>query len=377
MTSTQQRTLDATSFAELKARAQQEIDQGHLPACQIALALDGELIAFETLGAATNDNRFVMFSTTKGLVNGLVWMLIGERKLDISKRVVDYFPEFGANGKDTVTVEQMLTYYSGFPLAPMPPEIWLDRAARVEKMASWRTTSTPGTRYEYPPTAVHWVIAEIIDRLTGGDYRQVLSERICAPLGLSFRLGVPLAEQGDIATIELRGDPATPEELKAALGVSKLEVGEVTNEALEAFNRPAFREAGVPGGGGVGTAADLAMYYQALLRNTHDLWDPAVLADGTGHIRVTAPDPLWGFAPANRTLGMIVAGDDGKAAARTLGHTVSPRAFGHPGAGGQLAWADPETGLSFAFITNGIDVHLIRQGRRGVSLSSKAGNCLT
>jgi CubicO group peptidase (beta-lactamase class C family) len=93
-------------------------------------------------------------------------------------------------------------------------------------------------------------------------------------------------------------------------------------------------------------------------------------------IRVTAPDPLWGMAPANRTLGMIVAGDDGKSAARTLGHTVSPRAFGHPGAGGQLAWADPESGLSFAFITNGIDVHLMRPFRRGVSLASKAANCL-
>lgn len=376
MTSATQRKLDPTALAELRSRAQQEIDAGRLPSCQFALALDGELVAFETLGASTNDSRYVVFSATKGLVNGLVWMLLGEGKLDLSRRVADYFREFGANGKDVVTVEQLLTYYGGFPQAPMPPEIWLDRALRVEKMASWRLTSVPGTRYEYPPTAVHWVIAEIIDRISGGDYRRVLTERICAPLGLSFQLGVPPAEQGDIATIELRGEPATREEYQKALGVSNIEVGEVTDEALEAFNRPMFREAGVPGGGGVGTAADLAMYYQALLRNTHDLWDPTVLADGTGNVRVTAPDPLWGMAPANRTLGMIVAGDDGRSAARTLGHTVSPRAFGHPGAGGQVAWADPDTGLSFAFVTNGIDVHLIRQFRRGVSLASKAGGCI-
>ena len=371
-----QTSINRTAYAELIARAQREIDEGRLPSCQLALARDQELLAFETLGAATNDNRYVVFSATKGIVNGLVWMLIGEGKLDISRRVADYFPEFGANGKDAVTVEQMLTYYGGFPQAPMPPEIWLDRAARVEKMASWRVTSTPGTRYEYPPTAVHWVIAEIIDRITGDDYRRVVTERISAPLGLSFRLGVPPAQQGDIATIELRGEPATAEEYEAALGVRGIDVGEVTDAALEAFNRPDFREAGVPGGGGVGTAADLAMYYQALLANTHSLWDPAVLADGTSNIRVTAPDPLMGMAPANRTLGMIVAGDDGRSAARTLGHTVSPRAFGHPGAGGQIAWADPETGLSFAFVTNGIDVHLLRQFRRGVSLASKAGNCV-
>ena len=113
-----QTSLNRTAYAELIARAQLEIDEGRLPSCQLALARDGELLAFETLGAATNDNRYVVFSATKGIVSGLVWMLIGEGKLDISRRVAEYFPEFGANGKDAVTVEQMLTYYGGFPQAP-------------------------------------------------------------------------------------------------------------------------------------------------------------------------------------------------------------------------------------------------------------------
>ena len=55
-----------------------------------------------------------------------------------------------------------------------------------------------------------------------------------------------------------------------------------------------------------------------------------------------------------------------------MGKTQSPGTFGHNGAGGQIAWADPESGLSFVYLTNGMDQHLVREGRRGVALSSIA-----
>ena len=75
---------------------------------------------------------------------------------------------------------------------------------------------------------------------------------------------------------------------------------------------------------------------------------------------------------ANRTLGLMIAGDDGLAAWRGMGRTASPRTFGHNGAGGEIAWADPDTGLSFCYATNGLDANLLRHGRRGVALSSRA-----
>jgi CubicO group peptidase (beta-lactamase class C family) len=134
------------------------------------------------------------------------------------------------------------------------------------------------------------------------------------------------------------------------------------------------RAVGVPGGGGITTAADLAMFYQALLHNPGEMWKPAVLADATSQVRNHLPDPLFGV-PANRSLGLVLAGDDGQAYLRGLGRTASPNAFGHNGAGGQLAFADPATGLSFAYLTNGLDQHVIRQGRRGVALASLAGLC--
>jgi CubicO group peptidase (beta-lactamase class C family) len=172
----------------------------------------------------------------------------------------------------------------------------------------------------------------------------------------------------------LTGEHATPDELEAAIGVRSLPFSEVTSDALMAFNRPELRAVGVPGGGGVSTAADLALYYQALLHDPAGIWKPEVLADVTEHVRNRMPD--YTGTPANRSLGLVLAGDDGRSAMRGMGHTVSPRAFGHNGAGGQIAWADPTTGASFCFLTNGLDEHELRQWRRTSAIGSRAAPCV-
>jgi CubicO group peptidase (beta-lactamase class C family) len=358
----------------LLERVRREVDDGLLPSCQIALARDGKLAAFETLGDATPDTRYVVFSCTKGIVAGAVWLLIGEGALDISKRVADYIPEFGTNNKDVVTVEQVLLHTSGFPHAPLGPPTWSDRKARLDAFGRWRLNWEPGTAFEYHATSAHWVLAELIERLAGQDYRQFIRTRISEPLGLRLGLGIPEGEQSGIAPLVSVGEPPTSEELEAVLGVPNLPITEVTDDALLSFNEPANVAVGVPGGGGVMTAADLALYYQALLHDQGGLWDSEVLADATGTVRNTFTDP-WTGVPANRSLGMVVAGDDGKASMRGFGKTNSPRAFGHDGAGGQIAWADPDTGISLCYLTNGLDRNPIRSGRRMVAVSSRAAVC--
>jgi len=366
----------AEPLADLMARARREIDDGLLPSCQVALAREGRVAAWVTLGDAPPESLYVIFSATKALVAGAVWMLIGEGLLDVSARVVDLIPEFGTNGKDVVTIEQVMLHTSGFPAAPMGPPEWTDRAARLERFARWRLNWEPGSKFEYHPTSAHWVLAELIERISGIDYRQFVRDRITGPLGLDgLLLGVPVDRQRglDVNDLVLTGEPATPEGLEDALGITELPVTEVTPEALLGLNAPEARAVGVPGGGALSTAADLALYYQALLHNPGGLWDPAVLADATGSVRCTVPDYLG--VPANRSLGLVVAGDDGRSHLRGMGHTVSARAFGHNGAAGQIAWADPETGLSFCYLTNGVDRHQIREARRTAGMASRAAAC--
>ncbi len=344
---------------DLSARARREIDDGLLPACQIAVAKDGEIVCFETYGEATNQTRFAIFSETKAFICSLIWMLLGEGKVALEDRIADLVPNFGANGKDNVTLEHVLTHSAGFPQAFLNPYKWTDVDWRRAEFASWPLDWEPGTRFEYHALSGHWVLADIIETHGGKHFTHALRERVLDPLGLrAFILG------GDQAM-----EPIAP---LAIVGEARPELPPPMHGQLLALADPSIRATGIPAGGGVSTAADVAMFYQALLRNPGEMWDPTVLADATSRVRNAHPDVQRGF-PMNYGLGVRIAGDDGHGAARGLAN--GPRVFGHDGAGGQVAWADPDTGLSFCYLTNGLDDDLLRQGRRFAGVSNRALNC--
>lgn len=370
--------LDESKVDDLLERAAREIDSGLLPSCQVALAHNGTIVAERTLGDASDSSRYVVFSCTKLITAAAAWLAIGDGLVTRHTRVADVVPEFGSNGKQTVTIEQLLTHTSGFPSAPFAPADWEDRDRRMQRFSNWRLNWEPGSRFEYHPTSAHWALAEVLERTTGMDLQTLVHTRLLDPLGLDrLRLGVPDHEQGDIVDLVAVGDLPSPEEIEAATGIGGLslaDLGEITEEHLLDFNAATHRRVGVPGGGAVGTAGSLAMLLQAMLNNPDGLWEPDVLRAGTGQILCDLVDPMVGVA-ANRTLGLILAGDDGHSAMRGFGRTVSGSAFGHMGAGGQVAWADPRSGLSFAYLTNGLDRDPIRSGRRGSSLSNRAGVC--
>ncbi len=365
--------IDQGAIEKLSDRIRREVEEGLLPSAQFALAHHGELIEFETFGDATDETRYVVFSATKAFVAGAVWALIGDGLIDVSNRVGYYIPEFDTNGKDVITVEQVMLHTSGFPAAPLNPIDGDTSAGRTAAFAKWRLNWEPGTHFEYHPTSAHWVLAEMIERVSGVDFRDVVAERVTTPAGLERVLGsVPHVA----AELILVGEPATADELEAALGIREIEVGEVTSAALMGLNDRAVQRVGMPGGGGVMRAADLALYYQSVLHNPGGMWDPSVLHDVTTNVRNRLPDRLT-QVPANRTLGLVQAGADGLSAFRGMGKTVSPSAVGHNGAKGQIAWADPVSGLSFGFCTNGLDEHFLREARRTTALASLAGLCAT
>ncbi len=368
-------TTDAAIRALLD-RAAREIDSGLLPSCQVAVARGGELLEFAALGDATTADRYTIFSCTKGFVAGAVWMLLGDGSLRLDQRVAEVVPEFGTNGKDVVTVEMLLTHTGGFPSAPMSPTTAATRESRLAQMARWRLNWEPGTRFEYHPTAGHWVLGELIEQISGTDLRSFLRTRIVEPLGLPrFELAPPLESQGDVLELVAVGELPTPEEMEAATGVAGIDLasmlGEVTTENLLQFNDPAARAVGFPGAGGVATAADLALYYQGVLHDPAGLWDPALLDRATRHVWCDLPDPVLGH-PAHRGLGIQIAGDPPDAQRRGFGHGCSPATFGHDGAGGQIAWVDPVSGISLGYLTNGLDRHVLREARRKIGIGSRA-----
>ncbi|MED7931432.1 serine hydrolase domain-containing protein [Nonomuraea sp. LP-02] len=377
--------MNPTGRAVLRDRVQQAVDDGVWPAAQFAVARHGEILAFESFGDARDGDRFCLFSATKPIVASLVWQLVGAGSIALETRVAEVWPEFGAHGKDTITLEQVLLHTSGFPNATISRDAVTSRDERAAEMESWRLEWPPGSRYEYHATSAHWVLAEVVHRVTGQDFRQALRARVLDPLGLDrLELGVPVERQADLKRVTATG-ARSMEVLEALFGqpVDEAVLDADSARTLSVANDPELVAVGVPGAGAFSDAASVALFYQELLHNTTGLWRPDILATATGEIRNTFPDPIRAGATAGRSVGLIIAGPDDGAALkipslgievplRPFGGAVSPRAFGHGGAGGQSAWADPATGLSFCLLVNGMDRDLLGDVERHAAIEGQA-----
>ena len=372
--------IDSEKLEAVFARAKRDVDDGTLPSAQIAIARNGRLAGLRTYGkvmhgdmeaAATDDTLYTIFSCTKAVVGAAVWTLFEDSNLKLEEKVSRIIPEFGTNGKEEITVEQVLLHIGGFPMAPFRATDWDNRERRLQRFSQWRLNWEPGSQFQYHATSGHWVLAEIIERRTGKDFRVYVRERILDPMGLkNFYIGMPAGLNSRVADARYIGDPVEPEG----------GWGETTPEAVKNLNALEQRVVGVPGGGGVAGAAQLALFYQPLING-------GVTADGTRIMKAETiewatqvrtkefhVDPVRGI-PVNRALSVRVAGDDGRAAARGFGNATSPRAFGHAGAGGQIGWGDPESGISVGYCTDGF-LDQRAQDRRGVAISSLAAQCL-
>ena len=368
--------LKIDKVSELLTRVQKEVKEGLLPSAQVALARNGKVGVFESYGSAKPESLTCIFSATKAITSAAAWILIQDGKLDENEIVADIVPEFGTNEKENITVQQLFTHTAGFPSAPFAPLDWVDKDKRYARFSKWRLNWEPGTRYEYHPSSSMWVIAEVIERRSGQDYTAFVKQHVTGALGLpNLIVGLSEEEGKRALDVEHSGDPLTSEDY-ARMGIPEPPVTEVTEEALLNFNLDEVRAVGVPGGGGYANAHDLALFYQALLQGGlegNQLWSESTLNSvrtiRSGDLR----DPLFRQL-ANRGLGIIISGDESRNF-RGFGKTNSPQAFGHNGAGGQIAWVDPESGLSLAYLTSGHDRNNVRQGKRGVAISSIAAEC--
>ena len=369
--------LNIERVEALLQRAEKEVSAGLLPAAQIAIARKGEVVFQHNYGTARDDSSTCIFSATKAITSAAAWLLFQNGDLSENEVVADIVPEFGTNEKDHITVGQLFTHTAGFPTAPFAPLDWDDRDKRYGRFGKWRLNWQPGSRFEYHPSSSMWVIAEIIERRSGLSYRDFVRTRILQPLQLDdLYVGLPVSETARTLPCTYVGDAMTEQEYKN-LGMPVPPETEVTESAILSFNKPEVQAVGVPGGGGFATASALTLFYQALLTGGNDhatLWPMETLLDAR-RVRSGEMTDMMFKKRANRALGLIISGDSSRSF-RGFGKTNSPEAFGHNGAGGQLAWADPATGISFTYLTPGHDRNSIRQGSRGVAISSLAASCV-
>ena len=372
----------------LRRRAQFDVDEGFVPSCQYAVACNGQVLIEETVGDAPAEARFSIWSSTKPVFSSVVWQLIGEGLLDPATAVADLWPEFGANGKNQVTLDHLLLFTAGFPEASLDLASLDDRQARNTQMEAWQLEFAPGTAFAYHGLSAHHVMAELVERAAALDWRVALRRRVLDPLGLDrLELGVPLERQADVQLLVETGEPASEQEilddfgwtevppaLKPFLAEATAVSGTSPNAPLFDYQQPSVLAAGLPGASAVSDAASVALFYQHLLHDPMGIWDPAVLKDVTTKVRNEFAAP-YGLS-ANRTRGLEVQGQ-GPQARHRVGFGVSSAAtFGQGGAAGQVAFADPVSGVSFAYLTNGCDRNGVRQARRSRELAALALDCV-
>jgi CubicO group peptidase (beta-lactamase class C family) len=316
------------------------LEEGRYPGAQIALARHGKLALFRTYGdarteparqPATGETLFLLFSQTKVLTSSAIWALVEEGRLSFMDRIADHLPEFAGRGKGEITLHQVMTHQAGFPTGDVTRATWTDHARMRAEVCDFSLDWTPGSRLQYHPRAAHLVQAMVLEAVTGADYRDVIRDKVLAPLGLAddIFVGVPPAAQGRCA------DTYGPEPRD---------------------NSAEFKAAGMPSGGGYATARGMAAFYQMLLAGGRlgavRLFSPRLIAYVTrSHTGERGDDAMAGI-PMHRGLGPHVRGDSDRI--RGLGTIGARETFGHGGAGTSYSWADPTSGVSFSYLSNGV-----------------------
>ena len=325
-------------LADLDRLIRRHIEDGRYPGAQIALARHGRLALFRTYGHmragqhAAPDTMFLLFSQTKVLTTAAVWSLVEEGTLSFSDKVADHLPEFAAHGKAEITLFEVTTHQAGFPSGDVTRQTWTDHALMRQQVCDFRPEWPAGSRLHYHARAAHLTLAMVIEAVTGRDYRDVIRERVIAPLGVGDELyvGVP-AEQQNRCADTLGPDREPPRD-----------------------NSAEMRAAGLPSGGGFGTARAMQAFYQMMLHGGKlgavRLFSPRLIEFVTRDWTGERPDEAMAGIPMHRGLGPHVRGNSSRI--RGLGLMAHPSTFGHGGAGTSYSWADPNSGVSFTYLTN-------------------------
>ena len=345
--------IQADAMSRLGELIHTHIHDKRYPGAQIALAYQGSLVWEQSFGlarigqghdadthavSADNQSVWLLYSNTKIIMATLLWKLHEQGKLRFTDRVTDYLPEFAKNGKEAITLFQVITHQGGFPDGDVPSATWNDHDRVRQAVCDFNLQWIPGSRISYHGLSAHWVLAMVVEAVTGKDFRDVIRSEVLEPLGLANDLfvGLPTSQTSRMAFL-YEPDAKSPKELR------------LRSESTDRV----WQEAGVPGGGAYGTARGMVALYQMMLQggtlNGVRLVSPRTLAYAIQNYTVDRVDEFMGI-PMHRGLGPHLRGTT--IGIRGLGSLAKPDTFGHGGVGTSYCWADPQSGLSFAYITN-------------------------
>ena len=334
--------MDPAGLLRVEELFHRQIDQGLHPGAALAvyrhgrpvLDLHGGVADCELGTPVKADTMFVLYSSTKPLAAACLHILWERGKLGWDDPVAAYWPQFARNGKAGVTVRHVLTHRGGFPDTPseLTWDKWQDWEFVVRAMENTVPIFEPGQTIAYHPRNFGWVIGELVQRIDGRPFPQFLQEEVTGPLGMQDTfVGLPASLEGRVSKEHAMEDCDRP-------------------AMVAIYNKPEVHLTVQPAGGGIATARDLARFF-AMMASGGCLDGKRILdADTIAEVTSLQSKGLDHTLErhVNRSLGLTLA--DGRMGSPDK---VTPRSFGHGGAGTSVGWADPDLGLAVAYITNG------------------------
>ncbi|MGJ6964803.1 serine hydrolase domain-containing protein [Streptosporangium sp. G11] len=326
-----------------------------------------------------NDTIVHVASTTKGATAICAHLLAQRGELDLDAPVAQYWPEFGANGKEQIKVRWLLSHQAGLPLVDGP--LTFEQACAwhpvIRALEAQKPLWQPGTEHVYHAVTFGFLVGEVVRRICGKSLGTFFAEEVAAPLGLSAWIGLPEEHEERVARLHYAA-PFSVEELLAGMiattgldaetvtawvesmwspGSIQMRAGELggalDNASGEYVLTRAWRAAEFPAANMLADAHSLARMYAATVSDVDGvrLLDPSTVermtAVQTDKTRMYGLPPGLNI-PADRSFYMSL----GFWRACPPAPMVGPGSFGHPGSGGSIALGDPDAGVGFGYVTN-------------------------
>jgi CubicO group peptidase (beta-lactamase class C family) len=309
------------------------------------------------------DTIVLFWSATKGQGSACVLHVLQERAIELTRRVAEFWPEFAQAGKSEITLAQLLSHQAGLCALDASVDV-LDYPAVIAALEKQAPLWPPGTAHGYHARTFGFLLDELVRRLAGITLSQYWRTTFANVLDLDIWIGLPDSEHGRMATIypakaggvaspaEFYRDLATPGTIARKTFTSPRGLHSVT-----AMNSKENRALPFVSFGGIGSATSLARFY-AMLANGGELDGYRFFtAETIATMTTTLASGLDRVFQIPTAFSAGFMKDPPDTARRLFG--PSPFAFGHPGAGGSHAFADPEHGISFAYVMNQMEQSLL------------------
>lgn len=357
--------LSRRDIDEIWASVESLYASGLHPAIALCLRRKGRVVLDRTIGhargnsptpsgpkiVATPDTPFCLFSASKAITAVLVHMADERGLLHLDDPVADYVPAFAQQGKEAITLRQLMIHRAGLPSLPdakVDEEVLTNWPKILELLCEARPLTVPGRRLAYHALTGGYLLGEVLQVVTKRSLRELLREWLTGPLGLSsMELGVPEGPIDAVAENAFTGllpIPPLAWMLERSLGIP-------LRQAVEVSNRPSWLRAVVPAGNVVSTANDACKLFEAL-RQDGEL-DGVRVIDRRTLRRAVAETS---YLEIDQTLGLPVRYGTGfmlGGKRLSLYGADTERAFGHLGFTNVVAWADPAREISAALLTSG------------------------